>query len=151
AVLGLAPHAAAAAPTRPDAPRIGGVPAPGVGAGISRATHQLPQRLAVRPPPSQAAAVRPADGAPGQLDAPLPPVAGQPAEAPQGRESLQGRPHDSLGLLVGIELQLAVGPDDVAGRRSPQPFAAATAIQPTGLHAPLELVQLETPHEALDR
>ena len=30
-----------------------------------------------------------------------------------------------LGLLVGIELQFAVGPDDVAGGRLAQPFAAA--------------------------
>ena len=58
---------------------------------------------------------------------------------------------DLLDLLVGIELQFAVGPDDIARRRLPQPFAATTPIQPTGLHPLLELVQLEAPHEALDR
>ena len=58
---------------------------------------------------------------------------------------------DLLGLLVGIELQFAVGPDDIARRRLPQPFAATTPIQATGLHPLLELVQFEAPHEALDR
>ena len=151
AVLGRAADAAAAAPTRPDAPRIRGASAPGVGAGIGRVAHQLPQRLAVGRVPLQLSAPRPARGAPRQLDPVLPQVAQDPADAPQGRESLQDQPHDLLDLLVGIELQFAVGPDDIARRRLPQPFAATTPIEPAGLHPLLELVQLEAPHEALER
>ena len=85
------------------------------------------------------------------MDPLLPQVAQDPADASQGRELLQDQPHDLLDLLVGIELQFAVGPDDIARGRLPQPFAATTPIQPTGLHPLLELVQLEAPHEALDR
>ncbi len=151
AVLGFAPDATAAAATRSDAPRIRGIATPGIDAGISRVAHQLPQRLAVWRPPSQLSAVRPAEGAPWQLDPLLPQVTRQPAEAPQDRESPQDQPQDLLDLLVGIELQFAVGPDDIARGGLPQPFPATAPIQPTGLHALLELVQLETPHEALDR
>ena len=78
-------------------------------------------------------------------------VAQDPADAPQGRESLQDQPHDLLDLLVGIELQFAVGPDDIARGRLPQPFAAPTPIQPSGLHPLLDLVQLKAPQEALHR
>jgi hypothetical protein len=56
-----------------------------------------------------------------------------------------------LRLLVGIELQFAVRSNDITRRRLAQPFAATTAIQSSGLHALLELMQLETSHEALDR
>ena len=151
AVLGLASDATAAAPSGLDAPRIRRIPTPGVGTGISRVAHQLPQRLAVGWPPSQLPAFRPCRGAPRQLNALLPKVAQDPADAPQGREFLQDQPQNLPHLLVGIELQFAVGPDDVTRRRLPQPFAATTPIQPTGLHPLLELVQLETSHEALDR
>jgi hypothetical protein len=56
-----------------------------------------------------------------------------------------------LDLLVGIEPQFAVGPDDVARGRLPQPFPAPAPIQPSGLHSLLQLVQFETPHESFDR
>ena len=52
AVLGRAADVAAAAPTRLDAPRISGEPAPGIGTRISRVSHQQPQVFAARPVPS---------------------------------------------------------------------------------------------------
>ena len=69
----------------------------------------------------------------------------------QDGELLQDQAYYLLDLLVGIELQFAVRPDDVARGRLPQPFAATAPIQPTGLHPLLELVQFEASHEALDR
>ncbi len=53
-------------------------------------------------------------------------------------------------LLVRVEGQFAVGADHVAGRWLAEPFAAAGAAQPPGLHALLELMQLETSQEAFD-
>jgi hypothetical protein len=64
---------------------------------------------------------------------------------------VQDQTHCVPDLLVGIELQFGFRPDDVARGRLPQPFTATTPIQPAGLHALLELVQFETPHEAFDR
>src|SRR5437899_4218167 len=140
-----------AASPRLDAPRIGGVSAPRVGTRISRTSQQQPQRFAVRRVPLQLSAFRSAQGAERQFNPMLPQVTRHAADAAQDCELLQDQTHRVLHLLVGIELQLAVRPDDIARRWLAQPFAATGSIQPSGLHALLELVQFETSQETLDR
>jgi hypothetical protein len=81
----------------------------------------------------------------------LPQVAQHGTDAPQNGELFQDQPDDMLDLFVGIELQFSVRPDDIARRLLSQPFAATAPIQTAGLHALLELVQLEAPHEAFER
>ena len=85
-----------------------------------------------------------------QLDLVLPQVAQNRADAAQDGESLQNQTYRCLDLLVGIELQFAVRTDDVARGRLPQPFTATAPIQAGGLHALLELVQFDAPHQALE-
>jgi len=149
--VGLASDATTAASTWLDAPPIKGVPAPGIGTRISRVTDQMSQGFAVRRAPSHLPAFWSTHGAKRQLDPMLPQVARDGTDAPQDSELLQDQTQGALDLLVGIELQFAVRPEDIARRRLPQPFATAAPIQPAGLHTLLELVQFETSHEAFDR
>ena len=80
----------------------------------------------------------------------VPQVAQQPTEAAD-RDELVEDPVDHVpGLLVGIELQAGIGPDDVARRRLAHPLAAAGATESTGLHPLLNLVQFDPSREALD-
>ena len=104
----------------------------------------------MRSMPLQLSPVRAGRHAVRQLDLVLPQVTQQAAEAAQGRELVQDQPHDVLHLLVGIELQFAVRPDHVARRGLAQPFAAAGAVQASGLHPLLDLMQFDPSHEALD-
>ena len=79
-----------------------------------------------------------------------PQVSQHAADAPQGGELLEHQLHRLPHLFVGIELQFGVGPDDEARRRLAHPFAATGPVQATGLHALLDLVQFDTPHEPLN-
>jgi hypothetical protein len=105
----------------------------------------------VRRVPLQLSTFRPAHGAKRQLDFVLSQVAQYSANAPQNIELFQDQTYYALHLLVRIELQLALRPDDIARRRLPNPFTPTASIQPTRLHALLELVQFEASHEAFDR
>ena len=129
---------------------IAGPSAPGVSARIGRMTQQLPQRFSLRLVPLQLSGLRSARGPERQLHLVLPQITQHAADAAQDGELLQDQASHLLHLLVGIELQFAGRPDDIARRRLAQPLAAPTAIQTAGLHALLELVQLETSQEAFD-
>jgi hypothetical protein len=113
-------------------------------------TQQLPQRFPLRPVPKQLSALRSAVGTKGQLQLVLAQITHHAADTAQDGELLQDQADQVLHLFVGIELQFAVRTDDIAGRRLAQPLAAPTAIQTAGLHALLQLVQLDAPHEAFD-
>src|SRR5262249_51413003 len=147
--LGRAFPPTGAAMLRYDAGRVDGPSAPGVGPRISRAPQDLPQGLALRLVPVQLPSLRSGDRAEWQGDAMTPQVAQQPTDAAQGGE-LREDPVDHVpDLLVGIELQAGIGPDDVARRWLTQPLAAAGATEATGLHPLLNLVQFDPSGEAL--
>ena len=139
-------------PRRPGTWRRGscGVSPPGVGAGIGRAPQQAAQRFPMWSMPVQLPAVGTAGHTKGQIDLLLPQVAQQAAEAAQHGKLFEDQSEDTLHLLVGIELELGVRADHVARRHLTEPFAAAGAVQSSGLHTLLELMQLESSHEPLD-
>ena len=80
----------------------------------------------------------------------LPQVAQHAAEAAQASEPVQDQPHDLWTCSSGSNCEFAVRADHVAGRRLAEPFAAAGPVEAAGLHALLELMQLEASHEPLD-
>jgi hypothetical protein len=124
--------------------------APGEGARIGWVPHHVPERFAKRRTPLQLTILRTSCLPEWPQDLTLAQVTHDPADAAKRGEALESQADYFLHLFVGIELQFAVRSDDVARRRLAKPFAAAGAVQASGLHPLLDLMQLETPHDALD-
>jgi hypothetical protein len=80
----------------------------------------------------------------------LPQITQYPANATRPGELFQNQANRVLRLFVGIELQFAVGADNVTGERLAEAFAATGTVQTASLHPLLKLVQLDTSHKTFD-
>src|SRR4051794_32053537 len=134
----------------PDIRPAGSPPAEHVGAGVGRAGQRVEDGPAVRPPPDDLAARRPAAGAVGQGDAVVDQVAHHAVDAAAALEDVEDEADGVADPLVGIERHLARGPLEVAARQveaelAPPGLVPAPLLEP-GAHD----VQLGLAHRALE-